>query len=61
MMKKLTVLLSCLLAVTSVFAKPISEQEALEKARQFMQGLSLPNGSRLAVKGEASAQPYKHL
>ena len=43
-----------------VSAQPISEQEALQKAQQFLQGKNIvcPQGH---LRRAAKAHPYKHL
>ena len=55
-MKRTTILLSCLLAVTSVFARQISRQEAFEKAQQFMQGKQLLHGNQSRIPGQLKAE-----
>ena len=66
-MKKMTLLLSCLLAITSVYASQRSRQEAFEKAQQFMQGKKLLKSSqsqrpdRLKSQSALPNQSFKNL
>lgn len=59
-MRKTTILILCLLAAASAFAKQISEQEAFAKAEQFMQGKKLKTGRRL-MHGAQAKQTFKSL
>ena len=54
-------LLFLTLLVLSVSAQPISEQEALQKARQFLQGKNIVRPSQGQIRRAAKARPYQHL
>lgn len=59
-MRKATISFLCLLAAASAFAKQISEQEALEKAQQFMQGKQF-KADRQLVRSKQPTQTFKNL
>ena len=54
-----SVLLYLILLVLSVSAQPVSEQEALQKARNFLKGKNFVNNAQLTRS--VTANPYKHL
>lgn len=55
-----SVLFVIMMLVLGAYAQPISEQEALQKAQQFLQGKNIvsPQGH---LRRAAKAHPYKHL
>jgi len=61
-MKKSIVVFLSLIAALGLNAQPLSEQEAMKKARQFFQGkevVSLDEPAR--ARGSQEAKPFKHL
>jgi len=60
-MRKVYLLLA-LFFVTGLSAQPISEQDALQKAQDFLRGKSIVTSSKASsLRRSASANPYKHL
>ena len=60
MRKSLLSVLMLLVLVIGTNAQPISEQEALQKAQQFLQGKNIVS-SQGHLRRAAKAHPYKHL
>ncbi|MCH5302716.1 MAG: C10 family peptidase, partial [Prevotella sp.] len=73
-MRRTTILLFCLLTVTSIFARQISKQEAYEKAQRFMQSRHSAHGTnqsrrsnqsqssgRLKAQSNQPTQSFKNL
>ena len=50
-----------MMLVLGVNAQPISEQEALQKARQFLQGKNIVSPSQGQIRRATKAHPYQHL
>ena len=60
-MRKTTLLFLMMLAL-GVSAQPISEQEALQKAQQFLQGKNIVSPvSQGQLRRATTAHPYQHL
>ena len=60
-MKKISLLLLCILVAFPSFAKRIAEQEAFAIAQKFMGGLRIDAGKRLVRNKDAAQTQYKNL